>query len=299
MSVSKARESAFDPIVLGHNQFFGVDHLSSAKGAERERKFSDMRNIVGLIDFAMSEGVNGLMLSTHPRAKEICDELRGMPGMKKDLSLYPVLPYIAKYVREANEKGLTNVVLDSLKNAPITQKLGTLFKGGTGLLSGDVFKMLETLIDFELLIFKGLRVRAVFLHQALTDLVLGLDMKEVAIFYNDYIRKSFGAEPAYCTFNLPFLVKRFREWGIENPIVMASFNAAGFSMNPDLSSNEECLRNEKVRLFAMGTMASGYLHPRDAFEYLGGFPNIASVVVGVSREAHARETFGLIRKSMR
>ncbi|MBL4888933.1 MAG: hypothetical protein JKX97_02790 [Candidatus Lindowbacteria bacterium] len=294
MTTNNNNNGEFDPIILGHNQFFGVDHLNSEKGAQRAIKFSDMRNITGIIEYSMDQGVNGLMLSTHDRAKAICDALREKPKFVNELNLYPVLPYIAKYVRQANEKGLTNVVLDQIKNAPIS----SLFKGGAGFITKDVFKMLETLIDFELGIFKGLNVKAIFLHQALTDLALGLDMKDVFLFYHEYIRKAFNAEPAYCTYNLPFVVKKFKEYGIENPVIMAPFNSAGFLMSPSISAYEECAKNEKFRLFAMGTMASGYIHPNDAFEYVYDFPNVVSSVVGVSRQSHAKQTFGLIREQI-
>jgi aryl-alcohol dehydrogenase-like predicted oxidoreductase len=46
---------------------------------------------------------------------------------------------------------------------------------------------------------------------------------------------------------------------------------------------------------AMGTLASGYLRPDDAYAYLGGQPGIESVVVGVSSAAHIEETFAAIR----
>ncbi|RMH57747.1 MAG: hypothetical protein D6679_06020 [Candidatus Hydrogenedentota bacterium] len=286
-----------DPIILGHNPFFGVDHLSHEKGAARDQKFSDIRNVTAMIRFARERGVDALMLSTHPRARPICDALRAEPGISDGLRLYPVLPYIAKYVRMANEKGLTNVVLDSLSGAGIGTKLGTILKGGAGVLGRDLMKMIETLIDLEMAVFTSLDLRAVFLHQALTDLCLGLGLRGIFEFYEEYIPRRYnGAAAAYCTYNLPYLLRRLHEWGIERPVIMASFNKAGYQMNPDRPSNERALKEGGLSFVAMGTLASGYLRPAEAYEYLFRFPNVDSIVVGVSTEAHAEETFAVIRR---
>ncbi len=45
----------------------------------------------------------------------------------------------------------------------------------------------------------------------------------------------------------------------------------------------------------MSSLASGYLKPKEAYEYLYSLPKIDSVVVGVSNKNHATETFGEIR----
>jgi len=283
-----------DTIILGHNQFFGVAHLSSEKGAQRDQYFSDVKNIIRMIEFSQSLGVSGLMMSTHPRAEAICDLIK-KSKLRDEISIYPLLPYIAKYVRQANEKGLTNMVMDALSGASAMQKIGMMLKGGAGLLTKDVFKMMEILIELELLLFKGLKMRAIFLHQALTDLALGLDLKDVFLFYHEFIPKKFGAEAAYCTFNTPMLLEKFKVYGIENPIVMAPFNKAGFQMTRTLPENEKCLRENDLRLVAMSSLAGGYLKPREAYEYLFSNPKIESVVVGASSEAHAKETFETIR----
>lgn len=286
-----------DPIVLGHNQFFGVDHLSAEKGASRDAHFTDIRNVVKMIRFSMDQGVSGLMMSTHPRAVAICEALKADKAIASELNLYPVLPYIAKYVREANEKGLTNMVLDALSGASTMQKIGMFLKGGAGLLTRDVFKMIEILVEMELLMFKGLRMKCVFLHQALTDLALGLGLEDVFTFYEEFIPKKFdGAAAAYCTYNTPMLLDRFQQYGIASPVIMAPFNKVGFQMHPSLAENEQCLHRHRFQLVAMGTLAGGYLKPDDAYAYLFRQPNVASVVVGASTEAHAKETFESIRK---
>ena len=50
-----------------------------------------------------------MMMSTHPSAEIVADILKKI-NLKK-MKIYPLLPYIAKYVRQANEKGLANLLI--------------------------------------------------------------------------------------------------------------------------------------------------------------------------------------------
>lgn len=43
-----------DQILLGHNQFFGVNHLAANAGNERAAYFSDMDRIMEMINFPMT-----------------------------------------------------------------------------------------------------------------------------------------------------------------------------------------------------------------------------------------------------
>lgn len=294
-----------DQIVLGHNPFFGVDHLSRERGAAREAKFEASDAIVEMIQYARSEGVGGLMMSTHPRANLVADTVRGVPEIRDSLRLYPLLPYVNKYVRAANEKGLVNVVLDQLKGSSLGDKLSVIMRGGIGFLRKDATDMLRTLIRMELAPFRGLQMQAVFLHDVLTDLALAFNLKNIFDLYIEEIEKRFeGTKAAFATKNLPLFASRFAEYGYERPVVLAHFNKIGFGMNPDRESCEATLREHDLEVMAMGTLASGYLKPGEAYQYLGslagsdGASGVDSVVVGVSTPEHGGETFGAIRTHM-
>ncbi|MBW1766545.1 MAG: hypothetical protein JRJ02_06350 [Deltaproteobacteria bacterium] len=290
--------NAIDPIVLGHNQFFGVNHLSSASGSEKARRFNNPDNVLGLIDYSVKLGVRGLMLSTHPNVPMITDRIKQDLELRDKLNIYPLLPYISKYVRSSNEKGIVNVILDMVRGAGIDDKLKLMLSGGMGLFQKDILKLLKTLIDVELMPFKGTNIKAVFLHDTLTDLALGLDLKSIFELYIQHISDGFSAIPAFATKNLPLFMKKTSKWGIERPLVLSHINRAGFQMNPSREACEECLKAFDVRIMAMGTLASGYLKPKDAYEYIFSLPRIESVVAGVSTPEHARETFEIITSHM-
>lgn len=284
-----------DPIILGHNQFFGVNHLSAARGTETERHFGNVQNVIDLLRFAVDSGAGGLMLSTHPMAPSIISGIKGDFELKRKLNYYLLLPYISKYVRSSNEKGVVNVVLDTLSGAGFAEKFKIMFTGGVGLIKKDILRLLKSLIDVELLPFKGMQVKAVFLHDVLTDLALGLDLRNIFELYIEHITEEYATVPAFATKNLPLLMAKFSQYGINNPLVLTHFNKIGFQMNPSREACEEALAQYDLRVVAMGTLASGYLKPDTAFDYLYGLPKIESTIVGASTKRHIQETFGIIR----
>ena len=284
-----------DPIILGHNQFIGVDHLSQDRARNRTERFGDIQKILDVVKSFYELGGTGMMLSTHPKAMTIMEAIGSEAELSKNLNLYPLIPYAQGYVRKANEMGVVGMLKDALEPASTAMKFKILLKGGVSLLRKDFLKVLSTLIDVEMLPFKGFNVRAVFLHNVLTDLALSLKGQSIFEFYIDYIKDNYGAVPAFGTMNFARLVESFDGWGIKKPLIMASFNKAGFQMNPSREECEKCLREHDVDVLAMSTLAAGYLKPKEAYGYLFSLPNIESVVVGVSTKEHAEETFGIIQ----
>jgi len=287
--------SSIDPIILGHNQFIGVSHLSQDAARTRVERFSDIGKVGEVIKFCAESGVNGMMLSTHPRARDILDYIKA-EGLSGQMNMYPLIPFAQGYVRRMNAVGLPGMVREIFASAPLSKKLTISLQGGLGFLRKDFTRMLGAFIDIELLPFKDFNVKAVFLHDAFVDLSLALQAEEQIRFFVDHISKHYEAAPAFETMNFPLLVESFKRWGLGKPLVMATFNKAGFQMNPSKEACEAALLENDVDVVAMSTLAAGYLEPQDAYEYVFSLPNIDSVVVGVSTREHATETFEIIKK---
>lgn len=283
-------------ILLGHNQFFGISHLSSARAAEREQAFRDIGRIVSIIRCAHEHGASGLMLSTHDRVPEVTDALRADPDLR-DMGVHVLLPYMAKYVRAANTKGMIGMLSDILSQTTWSSRLRLGLTSGRALVRGDHLDKLKALIDVEMLPFRDLNIRSVYLHNALTDLGAGLGMRDVLGFFIEYIRDRYELRPCFCTLSSSLLMGRLSEWGLDAP-VMAPYNPAGFQMNPSREDCESDLNRYGFPVVAMSPLAAGHVSPQNAATYLGGLPRIRSVVVGASREAHVAETFGLFRRHM-
>jgi hypothetical protein len=290
--------AVFEPIVLGHNAFFGVDHLSTQRGQEREAYFADTRRILDVMRLAADHGAGGMMMSTHARAASVAELLKQDARLAARFKLYPLLPYVQKYVVMANEKGLVNVIFDSLAGTSTGEKFRALWQGAKGVITKDLFGILSSLIQMELAPFKGLQMPAVFLHDAFTDLALTLNLKDIVSFYYEEMDRVYGSRAAFATKNLPLLLEKFDAWGFKEPSVMPHFNKIGFSMNPTREACELAVQKYPVQAMAMSTLASGFLKPDEAYEYLGKFSGIRSVVVGVSSPNHMPATFGAIKNHM-
>jgi len=236
-----------DKIILGHNQFFGVDHLNSQTGNAKEAYFGEMKRILDIIHFAFDLDVKGMMVSTHERAISLAQALQQDQQLKKGLGIYLLLPYIAKYVKQANEKGLVNIVLDSLAGTSLQSKIGVYWRGGMGYLKKDIKGIITALIDFETAPFVNLNLKAIFLHDAITDLILGWGAVDVLKIYYEHIQKKYRVIPAFCTKNLPRLVVELNKLGIENPLIMASVNKVGYQVNPSLEEFTKTLHEKSLQ----------------------------------------------------
>ena len=79
-------------------------------------------------------------------------------------------------------------------------------------------------------------------------------------------------------------------------LIAAPFNKVGFQMNP---SKEECVKAlaevPESNVIAMSILASGYLKLPEAIAYVENLPKIRGVVVGVSKEKQAQETFSYLK----
>ncbi|WP_455949437.1 hypothetical protein [Odoribacter laneus] len=287
-----------DKIVFGDNQFFGINHMSQEKAQQLAEKFYDIRNIYKVYDIAFNNGINAVMLNSNNRAKEICNYFRDHKSQYAHISWYPSVPYPHKYANLVAEKGIFSAINEVLfSNNSAMGVLGMVAKGGMAVLGKDAIKLMQMLVDAEFRIYKGLNVKALFLQNIITDLLLGYEMKDIFYEYCEFVRKKYKIIPGLITQNLPFLKARLKEWGISEVIICSSINKIGYLMSPDVEAYVECIRNndvEKYQIMAMSTLASGAVPAKEAYEFINDLP-IQSVVFGASQEKNIRETVHFIQ----
>ena len=90
---------------------------------------------------------------------------------------------------------------------------------------------MELLIDAEMKMFKNINTPVIFLQNVMTDLLLGLGMKDVLKAFHKYVERKYNVEAGFITMNLPKLQLMLEEVGIERPIICTSINKAGFRMS--------------------------------------------------------------------
>lgn len=282
-----------DRIVFGDNQFFGINHSSQDKAEEMAKRFSDIKNILSVYDSAFDCGLKAVMLNSNDRAAEITQYFRDNKNKYGDLTWYPSIPYPHKYADMVNELGIFPAINEAIfKNNTAGGMLSMITKGVTVAVTKDAMKVMEMLIDVEYKMFKGLDCKVLFLQNVVTDLLLGLGLKDVFQHYCEYIKKKHKILPGFITLNMPYLKARLEEWGVEEVVICSTVNAAGFNMYPSKEEYERVIAANdasKYQLMAMNVLASGSITPKQSFDYINGL-NLQSVVFGASSKGHIKDS---------
>ncbi len=278
-------------ILYGDNQFFAVNHISDAKSMEQSIKFKDNSAIMATLDQAIEAGINTFMCTTHDRITYVCDSVRANPDKYRDFKIYPCMPYAHKYANAVTELGISGTIKQYVPG----NIFGTMFKGGTALVSKNYISIMELLIDAEMKMFKGINTPVIFLQNVITDLLLGLGMTDILKSFHDYIAKKYNAEAGFITMNMPKLLETLENIGIENPIICSSINAVNFRMSGGQELYEETLRTKKVRAIAMQVLGGGAIPPKEAIEYVCSLPNVESILFGASSKRNIENTISHIQ----
>lgn len=279
-----------DKVIFGDNQFFAVNHMSDEKSRAQSIKFKTNEAIIKVLDTVIDLGINTFMCTTHDRIAEICDHIRKNPEHYKNFKIYPCMPYAHKYANAVTELG----ILGTLKAYLPGNIFSTVAKGGMAFAKKDVIAMMELLIDAEMKMFKGIDTPVIFIQNVITDLILGLGMKDVLKAYDDYIKRKYNAEPGYITMNLPMLLDTLEGVGVKNPIICSSINKIGFRMSGGIKLYEKTIAERKFRPIAMQVLAAGAIRPQEAFEYVCKQKNIESVLFGASSKEHIKQSRDII-----
>lgn len=289
-----------DKIIFGDNQFFGINHMSQEKAQQLAEQFYDLSNIVNVYQIAFDAGIRAVMLNSNDRAKSICEHFRNNQYEYPELNWYPSIPYPHKYANLISEKGIIQTINEILfKDNSAFGMIGMIANGSAAVFGKDAIKLMKMLVDMEMRMFKGLNVKAIFLQNIITDLLLGYEVKEIFVEYCNYIKTKYKVLPGLITQNMPKLLDRLKEWQIEEVIICSSFNKIGYLMSPDIESYIKAAdQNDpsKYQLMAMSTLASGAIKAKEAYEFINR-QNVQSVVFGASSRRHIEETVELINFS--
>jgi len=280
-----------DKLLFGDNQFFGVNHMSEEKARSQAMRFQDIKTVIEVLDNAYDEGIKTFMCTTHERIALVCDHMRANPERYADYKFYPCMPYAHKYANAMTDHGLLGAIKNFL---PEEGFIDSAMRGGMSLAKKDIEGITTLLIDAEMKMFAGLQTPVIFLQNVVVDFLLGLGFNEAFRIFANHVKARYGAEPGFITMNMPKLLDVLEELGIENPIVCANINKAGFRMSGGFEAYEASLKDKKFRAIAMSVFASGAIPPEEAIEWICEQPNIESIVFGASSRGNIRSTRELV-----
>lgn len=280
----------FGRVILGDNQFLGVNHADQSKASSLNQKFSECEAIIEVLGWAYEAGIRDFMFTTHERFNAVFQEIirsHLFPGM----NYIPCLPYAHKYANAMAEKGAIKVVLDNLRE---TSKFSLLIATSRAII-GDFSGLMRLLVEVELLMTKGLPVRGVFLLNILFDLLLGLNATILLEKYFRYVSEELGLIPGFITMNHPTAVTVLcDEIGIKSPWICSNYNVGGFRTNPSNSEVVKSFASGKSKNIAMSVFASGALKGNLSLDYVLGSKGIDSILFGSSRRENIEQNTRLI-----
>ena len=280
-------------ILFGDNQFFGINHFSEEKARQQAMKFQDVGAIVDVLQSALQAGVTGFMCTTHDTVGQIADEVRANPDRWRGFHFYPGMPYAHKYANAVTELGYVGTLK---KVIPSGGMIDTLTRGTRALLGKDIESVMAMLVDAEMKMFDGLETPVIFLQNVVTDLILGLGAYDTFASFANYVQGRYKAEAGFFTMNLPKLLEALSSAGVQNPIVCANVNKAGFRMSGGIDAYRAATERYPARVIAMSVFASGGIPPREAIEWVTNEPYVESIVFGASGRANIENTVALIRE---
>ena len=279
-------------IFFGDNQFFGINHFSEEKARQQAMKFQDVSAILDVLQSALKARVTGFMCTTHDTVEQIANEVRAHPEQWQDFRFYPGMPYAHKYANAVTELGYMGALK---KFIPSGGMVDTLTRGTRAVLGKDIESVMAMLVDAEMKMFDGLETPIIFLQNVVTDLILGLGANEVFATFTKYVKRRYKAEAGFFTMNLPKLLESLHSVGVENPIVCANVNKAGFRMSGGIEGYRDAAARYPARVIAMSVFASGGIPPREAIEWVTREPYVQSIVFGASSRTNIENTVAMIR----
>ncbi len=286
--------------LVGDNPFHGISHLDQERAKARGASVTNPDQAAKIVKLALESGASGFMFSVSETTLGV---LRALKQNKSDAplrnhSLWAIAPYAYEYVRYAVEAGMSGLALRFAKQLARSFDVRSMYSALSGFTRSDINKLVQSLFRYELSRVrqasgKGGKVESLMMHEVITDMALALELDDLFTSYVDFVLNK-KISPGFETRNFAFLVTKLRGWKIDlsNVTIAAPFNKIGFQMSPSREDCERVLATlETPNVIAMSILASGYLKLDEALDYVSKLPNLRGVVVGVSNEAQARETF--------
>ena len=288
-------------LLVGDNPFHGISHLSQERVRDRGNGITTASCAAGLVATSVKSGANGFMFSVSDTTLSVLRMLKSPKS--RPLDLYALVPYAYEYVRLATHAGgLSGLFKQFAGQIAFSGNFKAAALGLKGILTTDLQELIKAYLAYEISRIKSSAkkngiLRSVLLHEIITDMSLALNIDWLFRSHVEFISE-FGIIPGFETRNFSYLVRKFKEWDIDfSKILIATpFNKIGFQMNPSKAECEKALKEiSDSNIVAMSILAAGYLKVSEAVEYMDCLPSIKGVVVGISNEKHATETFSFLR----
>ena len=274
-------------LILGHNQFIGVSHISEERGRERDKKFSKVDNIYRVVEAASAVGFKNMMIETHPR---MLDFLQYYERNKTfDMNFYLQVPYVQAFVQTINQRGMRGFLSEMIGRAGVAGTSSLALKSAFNLLKKDYLAIALSYFKVEIAPFSEFSVKALILHNTITDLLMALEVSSAFSAFDQYVNDVLKLDFGLATWNFSLTKRNLERWDLRPAFLMTPVNVKGFDMNPTKDEIEAGLREYEGTVFAMNVLGGGAYSLPEAASYVKSFDAIKRCVVGASSRDHLKE----------
>jgi hypothetical protein len=279
-------------ILLGDNQFFGINHADLKKALETQQKFSTKEKITSFIIKSLNIGLDGFMINSNKLGYDVVQEYPFQINPK--VECHYSIPYPHKYASMVNEAGVLSLLSFIIKNIRFTDLLNVI----RFIYSSNVIFLLPIIVRLETpkALPKG---SVIYLQNIITDLVLGLNNGNKIIERFIETVESLGYKAGIITLNpRHFRTKLIKSSGNKDLYLCFNINKSGFNVFPSVNEVQEEIKfikaNTKWNLVGMSIFSSGstrFTIP-ESIDYIKSLP-LDYVVFGSSNLTNIESNLNL------
>jgi len=263
-------------IILGDNQFFGINHFDLEKGAESKRLFDSTDKITAFLKEALNIGMDGFMINSNDDGFKIISQ----ESFKSIKEIHYSIPYAHKYANMVNEEGMMSLFSHVMKNTSMISNI----TGGLKLIAQrDIKHLIPLAVDLEVpkQLPKG---SYVYLQNIITDLVMGLGRHDLLAQFITSVQKK-GYKPGIVTLNPIMLNEALLKQEVDTSDMIMCFNIndAGFNVFPNKSEVESFAKaSHPFKKMGMSIFSSGAGNIPQSIKYIKSL-NLDYTVFGTSK----------------
>lgn len=280
-------------ILLGDNQFFGVNHFDLEKGEKSKLKFDTTKKIKSFINNSLEIGLDGFMINSNEKGYEIINTSK----FDNTKEIHYSIPYPHKYASMVNENGMMSLFGHLIQNTSFLKNL----IGGIKLIATQDLKSI-TPLALNLEVPKNLKKGSyIYMQNIITDLLLGMGRGDILIEFMKSV-SNMGYKPGIITLNPIMFDKiltneRDADW-VKDLVVCFNINKEGFNVFPSLESVESFIASEpEYKLMGMSIFASGAANIPISINYIKKL-KLDYIVFGSSRIENIKSNFNLFKNEL-
>ena len=290
-------------ILLGDNPFLGVSHLAQEKARIERNEISRVEAKAEIVKAALEGGVTGFTFSTHSSNLELLKYMgRQHPEVLGKLNYYILIPYAHSYIRKANVIGTIGLAKAIIRDIVLKHPVDSI----TSAVTLNFSKVASLFIGMEanlyLKVLPRERVKAILLHEVLTELIVAYSLVELLEELKGYVERKLEVGFGLETRNIGQLRRFLEENGIRVDYIMTPMNPLGYQMAPSKEEAEEAIQelgDQGVKIITVNILASGAVSLEETCRYLEGYRDrVYAVAYGTTKPYRAKENAIILKKNL-